>query len=166
MKLKTTLDAPVPPFDRARRERCGLATTPRVLQQHFVRHGHFEWSADREGGLGTCCARLDRADWRDPEEDTDRHAAYSCGRSLSFGKWRLKETYSGSVSDKHVRAYFDETEFRVNVRCLNGADRATMLVGRFMATPRCTLRMITGHRAPRAPLWISAPRLETIPLVG
>lgn len=167
MRLKTALDAPIPPFDRTSWDLRRMATPPRVLRQWFVRHGCFQWNADREGGLGTCCERLDSADWRDPEpEDKDRYAAYNCGMSLSFGKPFLKEAYSGSVSDKHLRAYFDETELRVNVRAMSAEDRAMMLVGRFMATPPCTYRMITGPRKPRAPLWISAPRLETIPLVG
>ena len=65
----------------------------------------------------------------------------------------LFTTYMGSVSDKHLRAYLDETEFRVNHQGVSALDRVSKLAGRFPRVPPATNDGTKGPKSPRSPLW-------------
>ena len=161
MARKTTLDAPVPPFDPAR------GNHPRFRLLWFANHGGFKWEAHRQGGLGTCCARLDHTDWDYPDpKERGRWAALRHSPGLVREKETLFNTYMGSVSDKHLRAYLDETQFRANYRGVSAVERGTELARRFMETPPCSYRWITGRKKTdkkRPPLWIAGPPLPELP---
>jgi hypothetical protein len=168
LKGQTTLPTPARPFDRGR-WRALHRTEPHtnVLRRWFGVHGHFEWDANRPGGLGRCCARLTKVDWSDPKPDEpDRFALSRTGVLISFAKWWLFRAYSGSLADKHLRAYLDETEFRLNRRDLPPSEAAIELVELFASTPPHTYRDITGAPAPGEPLRFWGPPLQRIPATG
>jgi hypothetical protein len=141
MELGTTLPAPVPPFDPAKvRERKDLEG---ARKRWFLANGQFEWEAYRPGGLGTCCERLVRTDW-----DADVPSR----RLLERARRRLYMSYSGHVSDSHLPAYLEETEFRLNRRRVPVMDSALELMGRFAARGARPYSAIRVQRSARPPI--------------
>lgn len=158
---KTTLDAPYPPFEVVNPPDRGRPRTRVSEALHFANHGAFRWFFDRPGGLGECCERLTKADWDYPDRQTerDRWLAWDGGHAPRPVYDGLFRDYSGSLADKHLRAYFDEAELRVNYRKVPADRIAVELAARLAAMPPVTYREIVGPREERPPLWVwaSAP---------
>lgn len=157
LSLKTTLDAPWAPFDYDFRVEHRQPTGERTRRKWFATRGHFKWEATREGGLGVGCERLVSKDWNGP---------HMIERLVGPTLYKMFSSYSGSLSDKFLRAYMDEAEFRVN----HQRERKDELVatvaevtGRFAEVRPYPYREIRGDRKERPPLTVRPPRLETVP---
>jgi transposase-like protein len=149
MGIKTTLDAPLPPFTPRPGQR---RVFPHARSLWFLNHGGFMVSATREETGNGCCSRLLRADWTDGPPGSLRCSTQRHYPGVQRHRDTLFATYMGSVSDKHLRSYLDETEFRVNHRAMAAADRVTELMGRIGRTRPTPYQTIRGPRPTRSPV--------------
>jgi hypothetical protein len=154
MELGTTLGSPVPPFDPTRPVHVDREHVEAARRRWFLAHGHFEWDADRPGGLGKCCERLEWPDWEE---------RVPLGRLLERARSRLYMNYSGHVSDHHLRAYLRETEFRLNHRRVPVMESLVELMSRFASRGPRPYREIRARRPRREPIQFWGPGVDGIP---
>lgn len=158
MSLGTTLAAPSKPFNLEWRTRRDQPTGDRQRRIWFAIHGHFQWEEERQGGLGRGGERLMSADWNAPN---------FVQRLTGVALDRMFSDYSGHMSDKFLRAYMDEAEFRLNHAKFRGVPLLSTLkklMRRFASVGPLPYFEIRGERPERPPLRIRAPRLETVPV--
>jgi hypothetical protein len=142
MEEKTTIDEAVPPFVADPHTK---ALEPWVTESQqrrwYVLHGGYEWDADRPGVRGSCCSRLDRADW-----------SFDTGLTKARSRQTLFDACSGAVSDKHLDAYLRQTEFRMNHRGVPRVEVVAELMERFPNVRPCPYRAMRGDRQGREPV--------------
>ena len=164
MKRQTTLETPVPAFDLDRWLHLDRAFVKNRFRLWFVQNGHFQWFADRRPGeLGTCCQRLMKPDWDDPEPRSERDQLERWPL-VRAAKENLFRAYSGHVSDKHLRVYLEEMEFRINFRGPGRDAAAVELVTRIAGSTPFTYRMLTGIPPSRPPIVFRGASPLTVPL--
>ncbi|HZV01840.1 MAG TPA: IS1595 family transposase [Planctomycetota bacterium] len=155
MELGTTLPAPVPPFNPESPVHVDRKHVEASHKRWFLAHGHFEWQASRQGGLGKCCERLDGLDW---------DVSVPTGLRIEGARQRLFRNYSGHVSEYHLPAYLKETEFRLNHRGLPAIESAVELMNRVGSRGARPYAQIRVPRARREPLWFFGPGATSIAL--
>jgi hypothetical protein len=138
----------VPPEPRPHEQRHFMAS--RVSRETYV------WPPDGEAPCG--CARLRAADF-EFEHGGDGDPAGGPPERDREASQELLLTYSGSVSEKHLVRYLDETAFRLNWSETELRDTFEGAAEGLTLWRGLTYRQIVGAPVPRAPLSIFACEL-------